>query len=546
MNLKKTASLLTAFLLVLFFSFGAFSVKAADNSERQYHILFISSYGFYNAVVPPELAGFEAGLDGVNIQISYEFMDSNYYYSSSDINNFERYISYKYHNGGDYDMVAAADDQALRFVNNHRSDLFKGLPIVFMGVNNITEASTTAALTGVTGIAEVVNIEENYQLIKRLFPERDNLVAVVDATIEGQGNYVEFMKFKDTHPDISTTIINTSYYTVNGLKEVFGHLTSNDVVLFLDFSIDGENNKYSLENAATFISENVNNVPVFRVAGADIEHGVLGGLSYSYYDAGVLAGNMAAKILTGTDPDSLPLMKDSISTPYFEQSEMDKFGIKYSMLPEGSTVLNETPTLQTFIRDNPTISTMALVIAVLVIIVITGLARSNNHRYTMIRTDYLTHLPNRTYLTEKIAQLTDSNTPYGIIMMDVDHFKTINDTYGHQIGDEILTSVGRILKSFSNRDTVFCRLGGDEFAAIITNTDSQKASGLCEKIVEKMRNPFTTSKETVKTSCSLGCAIYPDNTKDNKSVMECADRALYIVKERGRNAYFLFTGNNDT
>ncbi len=544
----KTARLtfITAYIFLLFILFGAPIVRAADDSDGQFHILFISSYGYSNTAVPAILTGFTDGLKDLNVQISFEFMDSEYFYRSVDLANFQRYLSYKYYSVRDFDLIVAADDQALRFVNNSRESLFKDEPVVFLGVNNLAEAKTSVALPNMTGIAEVVDFENNYMLMKQLFPKRTNLITVVDSSISGQANYVEFMKFKENHPEIPTKIVNTSYYTANGLKEFFSNLGENDIILFLDFSIDGNSDLYTLQNAASFISENAVNVPIFRVASADIAHGVLGGLSYSYYDAGVLAGNMSKDILEGTSPKDIPLFTDVLSSPIFEQGAMDKFGIKYSMLPENVIVINETENLSYFYRNNTILCNLAIIVAILLVLVIALLIISNNRRYKMMRTDYLTKLPNRSYLAEKIAHVVETRSPYGIIMMDVDHFKSINDTKGHQTGDEILAEVSSRLKDISNKNIFFARLGGDEFAAIITNFDPQKADKLCSKIVKRMREPMTTTKGKIKTSVSVGCALFPECTDKIDKVMECADMALYVAKENGRNGYSLFSHNNQT
>ena len=188
MNLKhpytRLLSIFIAIFTLLFVSLSG-SVSAADDFERQYRILFISSYGFSNAVVPDELRGFEAGLEELNYQIDYEFMDSEYYYSAEDTDNFSDYLSYKISAGGDFDLIALADDQALRFLNNHRRDLLKDKPVVFFGVNNTMEAMTTSALPGVTGIAEVIDVEDNYKLMQKLFPDRNGDLVVKGEKLNG-------------------------------------------------------------------------------------------------------------------------------------------------------------------------------------------------------------------------------------------------------------------------------------------------------------------------------------------------------------------------
>ena len=538
--------ILTAYSLVLFLLFGNLTAHADEELEHQYRILFISSYGFSNVTVPKHLEGFEDGLGELNVLIDYEFMDSDSYYRSTDIDNFGKYLRYKYFTSQEFDLIVAADDPALRFINNYRSEIFKDKPTVFMGVNNLTEATTAAALQGVTGIAEIIDIEDNYLLMKNLFPDRNNLVVVVDSTNAGQGNYVEFLKFKDNHPEVSSRVINTSYYTADGLKEAFSLLGDNDIILFLDFSIDGENNLYSLRNAANFIAEYTGDVPVFRMASADIAHGVLGGISYSYYDAGLLAGKMANRILKGEDPDSLEFVTTSISEPVFEQGEMDVFGIRHRDIPKNSKVINETQNLYTFYRDNKTVCNLTIALVILMLVLIIVLSRISAHRARLIRTDYLTGLPNRAYLMEKIGQAVEANNPYGVIMIDIDHFKTINDTKGHLVGDEIIIGVADRLKELSHKDVSFARLGGDEFAGIILHPSKETEPKICESIIDIMKKEFDTSTGKIKITVSVGCAIYPEETNKKDMVMECADQALYEVKERGKNGYALFSSNNET
>ncbi len=535
---------ITIYLMIAVLLAAPLKVRAEDETENetghQYKILFLSSYGYSNAAVPPQLEGFEEGLEGLNVDISYEFMDSDKYYGGLDIQNFDKYLRYKVFSIRDYDLIAVADDPALRYAINNRSVLFPDVPMVFMGINSKTEAVTAAAMQNATGIVESPDFESNYQLMKFLFPKRDHINVVVDSSVAGQGDYVEFMKFKEANPDISSTIINTSYYTAAGLRDLLASLGAEDIILFLDFTIDGEKNSYSLENAAQFLSDNAPSVPIFRVASSNIEHGVFGGVSYSYYDAGKMAGEVSARILQGESADDIPLMSSTLTSAYFEQGRMDFFGIKHALLPPGSTVINEHQNLAKFYRENRVISNLMMVIIILLFAIIFILNISNNHRKRAIRTDFLTQMPNRKKLMEDIAVAELQASSYGLIMLDVDHFKTINDTFGHKVGDEIIQGVGERLKGLAGKDIIFARLGGDEFCGLFTSTDKNKGESICKDIMQITEKEFKTSAGRINISVSVGCATYPVDTKDKHAVMECADRALYVTKENGRNGYTLF------
>ncbi len=536
--------ILISYCILFLVSSSVLKVSADTNVKRQYRIFFISSYGFSNPEVPSQLQGFEEGLGELNVDISYEFMDSDKYYGGLDLMNFDKYIRYKVFSIRDYDLVVAADDSALRYAINNRNELFPDEPMVFMGINNRTEAITASAMKNATGIAESLDFEGNYELIKELFPDRTHLNVIVDSTIAGLADYVEFMKFRDTHPEMKSSVINASSYTAGGLKELLGTLDSDDIILFLDFSLDGEKNAYSLQNAAEFISSSAPNIPIIRLTSTDIGHGVLGGISYSYYDAGKMAGEISARILGGEDADNIPLMTSAVTASYFEQGSMDKFDLKYRQLPKGTTIINEHQTLAKFYREHRVISNLMIVILLLLIVIIILLNISNNRRKKMIRTDFMTQMPNRKKIMEDIGQAFVLSTPYGIIMLDVDHFKSINDTYGHKVGDEVIVAVADKLKKLSKKKLSFARLGGDEFSGIFMDPSEDKAKKICESIIKSVKDPIKTSAGDLKITVSVGCAMYPLDTKDSKSVMDNADKALYETKERGRNGYTLFSSIN--
>jgi diguanylate cyclase (GGDEF)-like protein/PAS domain S-box-containing protein len=154
--------------------------------------------------------------------------------------------------------------------------------------------------------------------------------------------------------------------------------------------------------------------------------------------------------------------------------------------------------------------------------------------------DSLTGLPNRTLLIDRLEQaIREShrrNTMVGVIFIDLDNFKTVNDTLGHDFGDELLQSAAmRIRTSLRDSDTV-ARLGGDEFIVLITNPDSPSDLSLVsQKINQAMSVPFVISGHTFHITCSIGMSIYPRDGQDSGVLLRTADEALYQVKKEGRN-----------
>ena len=154
--------------------------------------------------------------------------------------------------------------------------------------------------------------------------------------------------------------------------------------------------------------------------------------------------------------------------------------------------------------------------------------------------DSLTGLPNRTLLIDRLEQAIReahrNNSMVGVIFIDLDNFKTVNDTLGHDFGDELLQSASmRIRTSLRDSDTV-ARLGGDEFIVLITNPDSPTdVAVVAQKIIQSMSIPFVISGQTFHITCSIGMSIYPRDGQDSGVLLRTADEALYQVKKEGRN-----------
>ena len=161
--------------------------------------------------------------------------------------------------------------------------------------------------------------------------------------------------------------------------------------------------------------------------------------------------------------------------------------------------------------------------------------------------DALTGLPNRMLLNDRLAlglaNAARKKTRLGFMFIDLDRFKTINDSLGHDVGDELLKRVAsRLLACVRTSDTV-ARLGGDEFAIILENLprDGQEAQSIAEKMIASLAAPIQAGEHQLNTSCSLGIAIYPDDGDDAQTVMKHADVAMYDAKAKGRNNYQFFS-----
>ncbi len=129
-----------------------------------------------------------------------------------------------------------------------------------------------------------------------------------------------------------------------------------------------------------------------------------------------------------------------------------------------------------------------------------------------------------------------------LILIDLDKFKPVNDTFGHPVGDALLQIVSKMISSFCRETDVVARLGGDEFAILMVNPQSTEAVAiLAEKIVPALRKPFNIMGNEVQIGTSLGISIYPGDGDTEESLIQNADKALYEAKEAGRNTYRFYS-----
>ena len=160
--------------------------------------------------------------------------------------------------------------------------------------------------------------------------------------------------------------------------------------------------------------------------------------------------------------------------------------------------------------------------------------------------DALTELPNRVMFYDRLQQAISTakrdNHLLALMMIDLDKFKQVNDTLGHDAGDELLIVVAQKLKSLVRDSDTVARIGGDEFKIILTDIKSpDEASIVAQKLIENLRRPMRIKGRTVNIGASVGISIYPSDDEDIGQLVKYADLALYKAKDNGRNCYHYFS-----
>jgi len=173
------------------------------------------------------------------------------------------------------------------------------------------------------------------------------------------------------------------------------------------------------------------------------------------------------------------------------------------------------------------------------------------HAYKLAQHDILTGLPNRSLLNARLrqilAQAQRDQTHVACLFLDFDHFKRINDTLGHDAGDQLLQAIAQRLTAAVRESDTVARLGGDEFVVTLPGLDPAHASfevmSVINRIRESFHAPFRLSDQVPTLTCSIGVAVYPLDATDGVTLIKQADTAMYASKEAGRNAYRFYTAD---
>lgn len=191
------------------------------------------------------------------------------------------------------------------------------------------------------------------------------------------------------------------------------------------------------------------------------------------------------------------------------------------------TEWNDTPALLASLRD------------------ITMRKRMEEHIKYLANHDQLTGLPNRYLLPDRMKQISHlarrNSKQFAVFFLDLDNFKTINDTLGHDAGDTVLKKTATRLKKVIRTSDTVARIGGDEFAAILYDIyATNDIAGMAQKMIEMINAPIMIKDQECHVGVSIGISIYPDDSDNPEKLINYADIAMYKAKEKGKNLYCFF------
>ncbi len=174
----------------------------------------------------------------------------------------------------------------------------------------------------------------------------------------------------------------------------------------------------------------------------------------------------------------------------------------------------------------------------------TELAKSEARYRELATKDILTGVLNRFAFQEELKRIISASkrtgSRFALLFLDIDRFKEVNDTYGHEIGDKLLQEMAKRIVPNIRAEDVFARLGGDEFVLVFTNIQKDDLDSLIEKIINIFRIPWTIEGIEFHITTSIGVVLFPDDAETESDLMKKADKAMYMSKKLGRNKVFYY------
>lgn len=522
------------------------------------------------------------GKYGDDVRFYIEYMDWKEHPTMQSMDLFESMMYEKY-NERTFELIIASDDAALAFVLEHRTSLFEGIPIVFHGVSESSFNDMAKEINGLTGILEIVDIRSTIEVALQVNPEMKTFYIVHDQTESGKAmGEAASEEIKRWFPELEAYIITN--HTVDDIVEFAGTLTNKDSILMTAYYTDISGRNINFEDMVLKVSQSTE-AAVFSLYDFAIGNGALGGNMLSAKMIGERAGEVANRILDGESPESIPLVRENIHLNAIDYEAAEKFGIDFERLSEDIMIINRPISKFELYREVIMVSVgVVSLLTVFLVILAYALKRtvklknelaeknieqkglydelaaseeelkaqfdalndlydqlqdskaqseriSNEIRYAAYH-DALTGFWNKTALEEKIQK--DGATRFAILLVDIDHFKRINDTMGHVFGDRYIKAVGLILKKILDDKSKIFRINGDEFVIHYELESTELLDQFVNRLLNALNTVVSVEYSNFSNSVSIGYAIYPDDGESLEILLSRADLAMYKAKESGR------------
>lgn len=592
MTIKHLSRVVMVIIIALLFSQGIYFAE----EHQQKTVLIINSYHYglswTDDSTAAEIRTIKEQFSG-EVRFFVEFMDWKEHPTKENITAFQSAIELKY-KSEQLDLIIASDDAALEFVVNNRNTLFKDVPIVFHSVSESSFDALVHDPSAMTGVLEIVDIQTTLEIAMMVNPEMTSFYVVYDETESGKamGETAAF-EIKKLYPDVEVIILTG--LSIQEIVERVDKLSESDSILMTAYYTDSLKQNINFEDMIKKVSE-ATPAAVFSLYDFALGNGALGGNLLSASLIGERAGELAVQILNGKSPEDLPAVREGIHIKAIDYFEAKAFGLDMEALGSKVSIVNKPIS---FYEANKTIIQVTLFIMALMLIFMVVLSfllrktvqlknnlveknselkslydelsaseeelkaqfdalnelfdelQENKKESERIASsikhaayhDALTGYPNKAALEEHIEKLHGkTKSAFGILLIDIDHFKRINDTMGHRFGDKYIKAIGEIIENSLSQSAKIFRVNGDEFILYISEENTDEVDKFAESLLKLLNRVVQVDYSNFSNSVSIGISMYPLDGEALETLLTRADLAMYKAKEAGRGRAVRYDG----
>ncbi len=533
---------------ILFYNKCTLHGQEKDGSpQKPGRVLFISSYSYAWDTVQFQIKGIKNKIEP-EVTVDYEFMDTKRFSSDDDINEFYNGLKHRMSRLEPYDVVILGDDAALDFAIKYQKELFDKVPLIYEGVNDGELAEKASKDPYITGVIEKLSIKENIDFACKLMPGAKDVVMVLDDSVTGKVVHRSFHSYESQYPGLDFSEINVSELDFPQIKEELSKVKKNSILIFAVMTEDKTGRQYTNPEAIKIICR-YSKAPVFRMVEGGLGDGILGGNFVSMELSGEIAAQVAMDILNGKPVSSFNnTVIESPNIFCVDENVMREHGLDLSLIPHNAEVINHKKTFWDEYKRvlKPSITVMSVLALFIILALWDGrkykklseeLAIEKDKLENAYHHDILTGINNRTGFNKDMENLEKLKAPFALMMVDIDNFKYINDTYGHSAGDEALRQIAMRLTEVSDEDFIPYRFAGDEFIVIAKCRGNPLYEEEAKRCISIFSETFDLSGIKHNIHGSIGIARYPEDTEDFNLLVVYADHAMYEVKNNSKNSY---------
>ncbi len=560
----------------------------AESISEQKNVLIINSYNQGFSWSKDETNGIIDVLkqSNENLSICDEYMDwKNYPTDENKLHLFD-YYKYKYENKH-IEVLIVTDDVALEFALENRKKIFSNAPIVFCGVNQKGIDDIAQGQVNFTGVLEEVDPTDTMKMALQINPSLKTVYVLFDNSESGVSTG-ELVMDKIKNVDMKLNIIPLNNLSHDELIKSVSNYNKDSIIIVTTYSRDVNGKTADFQNVSRILSKN-SSVPMYHLYDFGLNNGAFGGAMISGKLQGMSAANLALRLLKGEDPDNIPVFRAKTIRTVLDFQQLRRFNIDLSRINKDWEIINKPFSFfETY--KIPVLIVLAifmlLIIFVYILLIYIRKIRKMDRKlldsheeltqvyeeleasdeelrqqYDEVMVinekirlgeeslkylafhDRLTGLPNKLSLFEESNKniFIASENSAALLFLDVDNFKYINDTLGHDFGDKLIIKVSERLTSLLKEGYFIFRLSGDEFIIIIQNIQGEgDAEIFASHIINSFREEFHVLDSILHISVSIGVSICPGHGNNLEELLKYADIAMYSAKDTGRNRYVIY------